>query len=442
MSQFLIDTKNNQYQHVSYLLGEAEIAQAEGDSTALRKEFADLLDKIALRLHSEGHPFDSHRQLLESFQVNSSEQQPRDAHSSKEARARDKSSDADQDSKRQEENVKEHSSSQARLSSISVPDRSEKDSTKLASEESLTQVMRRHESGDSNEQQKTAAHLEKMQALGSNSVLEDSLLDSMKKKASALLAGLGETENKGVFEDSEGGSLGENLMRAILLELEPHNRAGQSLETPLVKELLLSPLLLQKAAETDLLGAVNDKNGALVELRALQSGAFGAFDKNNIFSDRENQTLAAGKRRISQTAIIQMMQRVESALKEAARSKDGKTISLRLDPPNLGNLKVDVSIRDSVLHARLTAESSQVTYLLREKAHELQEMLRKLGLNVQTVSVSVKSEDEHAKDNNKSQRGNKEQEDFLSLLDGVPVEKDGDKLSSGASEKTLDHWIA
>jgi flagellar hook-length control protein FliK len=88
------------------------------------------------------------------------------------------------------------------------------------------------------------------------------------------------------------------------------------------------------------------------------------------------------------------MERVESALKEVARAKDGKTISVRLDPPELGTLKIDMSLRDGSLHARVVAESPQVTTLLKEKSHELVQIMRKLGLNVEKVSVSVSDQKE------------------------------------------------
>jgi hypothetical protein len=46
-------------------------------------------------------------------------------------------------------------------------------------------------------------------------------------------------------------------------------------------------------------------------------------------------------------------------------------------------------MREGGLHARVTAENSQVASVIREKAYELQSMLRKLGLAVEKVTVSV-----------------------------------------------------
>jgi flagellar hook-length control protein FliK len=87
-----------------------------------------------------------------------------------------------------------------------------------------------------------------------------------------------------------------------------------------------------------------------------------------------------------------MMERIETALKEAARSRDGKTITLRLDPMQLGQVKCDVSLRDGLLHARITPHNPDVVNAVREHAHELQTALRRLGLNVDRVSVQVLSD--------------------------------------------------
>jgi flagellar hook-length control protein FliK len=90
--------------------------------------------------------------------------------------------------------------------------------------------------------------------------------------------------------------------------------------------------------------------------------------------------------------LARMLERVQSTLTEAAKARDGKTISLRLDPANLGRVKVDVSLKEGVLHARITPENQQVMTALREHAHELQGALRKLGLDVDSVTVTVRSD--------------------------------------------------
>jgi flagellar hook-length control protein FliK len=106
----------------------------------------------------------------------------------------------------------------------------------------------------------------------------------------------------------------------------------------------------------------------------------------------QGENAARGKP-LTRPQITRMLERVESTLKEAARGRNGKTISLRLEPVDLGKVKVDVSLRDGALHARIAPENQQVMTSLREHAHELQGALRKLGLDVDSVSVSVTADE-------------------------------------------------
>jgi len=88
---------------------------------------------------------------------------------------------------------------------------------------------------------------------------------------------------------------------------------------------------------------------------------------------------------------VRTLAKVEAALKEIASSKDGKTISVRLDPPSLGTVRVDLSLRDGTLHARIGAENPAVSQMLRERSQEIHQILRRLNLNVDKVNVSISS---------------------------------------------------
>lgn len=87
--------------------------------------------------------------------------------------------------------------------------------------------------------------------------------------------------------------------------------------------------------------------------------------------------------------LLRALGRIEKTLKGLAETKEAKTVSLRLDPPSLGSMTVDVSFRDGELHARLTPELPQVAAILRERSHELHAALRKIGLSVDQVRVSI-----------------------------------------------------
>jgi flagellar hook-length control protein FliK len=155
--------------------------------------------------------------------------------------------------------------------------------------------------------------------------------------------------------------------------------------------------------------------------------------------------------------MARMMERVESTLKEAARSRDGKTLSLRLEPVDLGKVKVDVSLRDGALHARISPENQQVMQGLREHAHELQGALRKLGLDVDSVSVSITADEFSGEmtsgqgsfdGSSFQQERNNMPQDRAQLADNTIGSKLAETLNAGGDSRVskalemVDHWIA
>jgi flagellar hook-length control protein FliK len=141
------------------------------------------------------------------------------------------------------------------------------------------------------------------------------------------------------------------------------------------------------------------------------------------------------------------MERVESALKEVARSKDGKTISLRLDPPSLGTLKIDVTLKDGQLHARFVGESAQVNTLLREQAHDLQQMLRKAGVQAEKIIISVGNDrmtDLNEGSQTFDQQASPQFRESASHSSGFAgMSSQGtDSLGKIQNQQPVDHWVA
>jgi flagellar hook-length control protein FliK len=166
---------------------------------------------------------------------------------------------------------------------------------------------------------------------------------------------------------------------------------------------------------------------------------------------------ASRAKSLTRPQIGRMLERVEATLKEAARGRDGKTISLHLEPVDLGKVKVDVSLREGTLHARISPDNQQVAQALREHSHELQGALRKLGLEVDSVTVSV-TVDEFSGEMNTGQQMT-DGRSFQDNRNNVPFERgqladntignelavrskagaDSDRLGAGI---VTDHWIA
>ena len=216
---------------------------------------------------------------------------------------------------------------------------------------------------------------------------------------------------------SEGAN---NLANRIQKQNEALTKQGQTLRaenvlgaegaapafsktTEQLQESGIKLMLLRQAFES-LRAQRHETNEPKQRQSTPQVGATGATQENKSVS---NEGSARGSKNLSRSTTQRMLERVEASLKEAARSRDGKTISLRLDPAQLGRVKVDVTLRDGALHARLTPENQQVFVALREHSQELQSILRKLGLNVDTVTVTVSSDG--SKDNSeigREQTGN------------------------------------
>lgn len=145
---------------------------------------------------------------------------------------------------------------------------------------------------------------------------------------------------------------------------------------------------------------------------------------------------------------LRNLEKIRQIVKEAVESKEGKTVSLRLDPPSLGSIKVDVTLKDGSLHARIVADSPQSNLLLREKAFDLQKVLSKSGLNVDTVSVSVGSSTEFESGvgqnlNNQTQQEYQSQQDGnLTGWNAAGIEVGVDSKGSEVDSSVKDHWVA
>lgn len=177
------------------------------------------------------------------------------------------------------------------------------------------------------------------------------------------------------------------------------------------------------------------KGGASAALTAADRAMNFSLTLNNLESGLKSEASKAVKA-MTRGQSAATLERVEAALQKASESKDGTQISLRLDPPSLGSVKVDVSFKEGSLHARISAESVQVLQLLRDKAPELQVVLRKLGLDAEKVSVSVNSGDSSLfQDGSDGKQGRSQGKSGSNFSDSANSAAKPDLLN-------LDHWIA
>ncbi|RMD85009.1 MAG: flagellar hook-length control protein FliK [Candidatus Dadabacteria bacterium] len=194
--------------------------------------------------------------------------------------------------------------------------------------------------------------------------------------------------------DRDGKSAKFHLEKKILGEedklAEDNHSQNESLSTSKNSQLQRK---LTENASVDL-----SKLASLSAEREISSGDLKQPLRSNITlrplegvikSPSKGDARTARKLNLPDKVSTKILERVEKALKEAIQSKDGKSISVRLDPPALGNVRVDLTMRDGGLYARIFADSPQATALLREKSSEIHQMLRGLGLDLDHVTVLI-----------------------------------------------------
>jgi flagellar hook-length control protein FliK len=85
----------------------------------------------------------------------------------------------------------------------------------------------------------------------------------------------------------------------------------------------------------------------------------------------------------------QLVERVATSLREAHDS--GRQLTVRLSPPELGTLQIDVSSRDGVISARLEAQTETARQTLTDHLPRLREALAHLGATVERIDVHIAS---------------------------------------------------
>lgn len=244
-----------------------------------------------------------------------------------------------------------------------------------------------------------------------------------------------ELVNSDTFEESEllsNQQLIRNIAKQTVLENAQINVSGKVQENAMKTIINQAKDVLTKQFDFKF---SNNTTSTQVNIQNVQANV---GSKGGEVLTKDSKPLA-----LPRTYANRTISKVEEVIKELSKSKDGKTISVRLDPPSLGSVKVDVSYKDGALTARVMAESNQVGQFLKDKAIDLQQLLRKSGINVEEVNVWFGSQSEFSDssesksfddfENNFNER-NFQSNDLAIEGEVVPeVQKDNE---------ILDHWVA
>lgn len=265
-----------------------------------------------------------------------------------------------------------------------------------------------------------------------------------------------ETSNPGNLKNE----LANHVQKLVDGNAKSNENNSQIKNNTNVQRVTAEVLALKIALEGIKVAATPNKNleKAIEETHKVDK-AVSAIQQNNTKSSQSNDGALLRESRLSKQSdknprpvrtlnysqSTRTLEKVENALREAARSRDGKTISIKLEQSELGKVKADVTLRDGSLHARLIADSPAVYQLLKDKAPELQGTLRKLGLNVDQITIAVggSENNEFSLGTSSGQQQQSQQEQALPGFGHAAVTNNAFTTRGTLTKEVVDdHWVA
>jgi flagellar hook-length control protein FliK len=210
--------------------------------------------------------------------------------------------------------------------------------------------------------------------------------------------------NAKVQKDDSGRSL-EDEIEVSYFNARELMKASQDNFAPSVDKPLVGPVLNAK----DSLGIkVLGEMALQAAFRGQSNLDFGAnsnFSKGSNIKLDQNQGMIQSSKPVleknssekvinnsfhARTAQAQVMiDKVKAVIEQAAVNKTNDSITVKIDPPHLGELTVKVSEKKGQIYAKITPESKEVEEVLRSQARELSLVIQALGYKEEDVEVSI-----------------------------------------------------
>jgi flagellar hook-length control protein FliK len=147
------------------------------------------------------------------------------------------------------------------------------------------------------------------------------------------------------------------------------------------------------SAEATIASRTNPPPAARLSANPATAGPDGAaarLSKNFLAPESER---GGGSPRLTESEQARFVQRVARAV-AAARNQEGP-ILLRLSPPELGSLRLEVKVQGGILSARIEAETPQARNLLLENVATLRERLAEQNIRVDQFDVDLLGRSPH-----------------------------------------------
>ena len=155
---------------------------------------------------------------------------------------------------------------------------------------------------------------------------------------------------------------------------------------------------LSSAFSAELTGGVGGSPGASGSSSAPTSpatpSATAAVDSNASTGDqptaathRQRESNVTNELRLNQVQQRRLMQRVSSAFRTIGAGEG--ELRLRLSPPQLGSMRLEVKVKDGTMHARLQTETEAARHVLTENLSVLRDRLSEQGITVESFDIDV-----------------------------------------------------
>ncbi len=208
--------------------------------------------------------------------------------------------------------------------------------------------------------------------------LKDAAVKNIKKTSTQEDREVQENNMSESHDQNNEESFKASLIKQNSLAAVSTKNSAQDLSSQLVRAANLSELAGQKNAIK-----TNSSQGNL-DLAGVHSNE--GIDKSTLA--KVKQTASSILAKYSEKTL----EKVKELLAKAAQNRDGNSLTLKLNPKELGEITVKVTHRDNNIYARITPDSSEVESMLRHKAAELTQVLIQAGIKSEQLHISIGQE--------------------------------------------------
>ena len=176
------------------------------------------------------------------------------------------------------------------------------------------------------------------------------------------------------------------------------------------KQLSLSLNDAQKNIAGKIAESAPASAGVIDKIKSEFKGKTGSIEKN-IESNSLNASTLSGigsaKTEISDVLPAQIINRVTAEFNEKLASEGGR-VKITLAPPSLGNLELDVMVRNGTVKVMLIADNKDVQQMLSGNLESLKGSLQNQGLTIERCDVMMQDRHDQSSQNFKQQTFNQD----------------------------------